>query len=228
MKRILLIEDDPELQKVVSHQLKSWYLIAVAGTLAEARGMVEKESFDLILLDVQLPDGNGFEFCVFTKNNLKSKDTPVIFLTSRDSPIDKMMGFSLGADDYLVKPFEPIEARARIEARLKSRQTIKLTQNTQTFANLKFDCVKQRVFAADPAGERDLNLTPFEFKLLYYLALRSGQVFSRSELMKNVMDQGVHVNEDSLYTHISSVRKKLGVYRDLLESIPRVGYRFKC
>src|SRR5436305_1030510 len=119
MRRLCVIEDSPDLQNLIRLELQGWFELLAAPSLGEAWKLIESHTFDLILLDVHLPDGNGFEFCAKLKSHSNTKDIPVIFLTGKSDPIDKQMGFSIGADDYVVKPFEPIELRARIEARLK-------------------------------------------------------------------------------------------------------------
>lgn len=229
MRHVCLIEDSPDLQAMIRLQLDSWYRVSVAGTLAEARKLLNAEKFDLILLDVNLPDGNGFEFCAELKSHKTTQDIPLIFLTGKNEPLDKMMGFKLGADDYIVKPFEPIEVRARIEARMK-KAVAPITSPTLASFNagpLRFDTLKQRVYVRmDDASERDAGLTPLEYKLLHCLVRNKDRVYNRVELMKAIQEPGVHVNEDNVYTHISAVRRKLGDQAEVVDCIPRVGYRF--
>lgn len=228
MHRLLFVEDSTDLQNLVKKEFMGWFQVSSTGSLAEAMKVIRAEVFDLFLLDVHLPDGSGFEFCAMLKSHRQLKEIPIIFLTGKSDPIDKMMGFSIGADDYMVKPFEPIELRARIEARLRKKNFFKRQEEGQYFGDLRFDRVRQRVFATDCEPERDLNLTPFEFKLLYFLASSDGQIFNRIELLKNLLESNVHVSEDNIYTHISALRRKLANKGNYLECIPRIGYRFHC
>lgn len=229
MRKICLIDDSLDVQDLIKHELSAWYRIHSALGLGEAKNLLAVEQVDLILLDVNFPDGNGFEFCAWLKNERKTKDVPVIFLTAKHEPLDKMMGFSLGADDYVVKPFDFIELRARIEARLRtSTAGGKLTEEGLRVGPLRFDLVKQRAYAEIDASERDLQLTPLEFKLLHFLSLNEGKIYSRTDLMKAVIESNVHVKEDNIYTHVCAVRKKLGTLSGVLECLPRVGYRVRA
>jgi DNA-binding response OmpR family regulator len=226
MYRICVIEDSTDLHGIIKHELGTWYHISSAHSLRAATEILKTESVDLILLDVNLPDGNGFEYCGLLKSDRKTKDIPVIFLTAKSEPIDKMMGFSIGADDYIVKPFEPIEVRARIQARLKKATALKqVLDESYTVGPLRFDRVKQRAYATFGSGEMDLQLTPLEFKLLSFLAMHEGKIFNRVDLMKAVSETNVHVKEENIYTHICAVRRKLGSLSSSVECIPRVGYR---
>lgn len=231
MNRICLIEDCPQTQQLIKRSLENWYEISSAISLKEGLEILAHASFDLILLDVNLPDGSGFDFCNHLKTHNQMKGIPVIFLTGKDKPTDKMLGFSLGAADYITKPFEPIEMRARIEARIKNSINEKASPQIEIYGAIKFDRVKQRAFSLpmtilDGNQETDLNLTPFEFKLIYFLASNEGTVFKKDILLKQIQEAGVHVNHENIYTHISALRKKLGSLADAVECIPRVGYRF--
>ena len=229
LEKICLVEDSPEIQQLIKIQLKDWFQISCVASLKEATALLESEKFDLVLLDVMLPDGNGFEYCVQLRNMLRTRELPIVFLTGKGDPLDKMMAFSVGADDYVVKPIEPIELRARIQARMrKSRDVVAKRDDIAVVGDLKFDRIRQRVsiVGLGKLQDRDLGLTPFEFKVLSFLALRSGEIFNRAKLLKNVIEPNVHVSEENIYTHISAIRRKLGEKSRYIESIPRVGYRF--
>jgi DNA-binding response OmpR family regulator len=226
MQRICIVEDSPDLQDIIVEELKDWYQVKCASSLKEARQIISKEKFDLILLDVKLPDGTGFEFCAQLKNQTAFKDVPIVFLTARADPNDKVMGFTLGADDYVVKPFDPLELRARIQARLRR----KLQQSKENFViinDIKFDQIKQRAFVSENGKDINLQLTPFEYRILFFLASRTGEYFKRTDLLANVLDPQTHIKDENIYTHISALRKKLGARNHYLECIPRVGYSFK-
>jgi DNA-binding response OmpR family regulator len=165
MQKICFIDDSTDMQSLALGELVDWFEVSFAGSIKEALGVLEASKFDLIILEVCLPDGSGFELCAKLKTLAATKDVPVIFLTSRADPLDKMMGFAVGADDYIVKPFEPIELRARIGARLRSRQVPVFSKEAQCLGDFKFDLVKRRALAIDGLIERDMRLTPFEFKL---------------------------------------------------------------
>lgn len=225
MDRILVLEDCTDLQSMIKSELDHWFSVSSARTIAEGRSAVENGRFDGLILDVGLPDGTGFEFCAWLRNRRETQDTPVLFLTGRSQSVDKVMGFALGADDYVVKPFDPIELRVRLQARLRTRRANVPDQVIR--GPFRFDRIAQKVFVGLGQNEKDMQLTPFEFRLLYFLASREPEFFSRSALIKNVMDSNVHVNEETIYTHISSLRRKMGKHASHLESIARVGYRFQ-
>jgi DNA-binding response OmpR family regulator len=228
MQRICLVEDSAELQALFQHEFQDWYQVSCAGSIKAALSLFEKQCFDIVVLEVSLPDGSGLELCTRLKTLDRTKNWPVIFLTKHSDPVNKMMAFALGAEDYVVKPFEPIELRARIGARLRSSGMPHLSSaEEQSFGDLKFDMVKRRALSIEGQSERDLGLTPFEFKLLHFLAMRSEQIFGRSELQKHLNGLEVHVNEEGIYTHVSTLRRKLGAKKGYIECIPRVGYKFR-
>lgn len=224
MKRILLVDDSPDIRNFITVSLRPWYRLDCAETLAEATKLLGGDAFDLILLDVNLPDGDGFAYCANLKNDARLKDLPVIFLTGRSDPSDKMIGFSVGAEDYVVKPAELIELRARIEARLRRNTEAKdLDRRVGPF---RFDQVRNRAFETAQPPEKDLGLTPFEFRLLYFLASHPETYFDRKALLARLTEPGVHIQEETLYTHVSSLRKKLGAHADCIQSSRGVGYCF--
>ena len=231
MKRILIVEDSQDLQELLEVQLKARFEVASTGTLMLARHSLAERDFDLILLDVTLPDGSGFDFCTSLKSDPRYSGIPIIFLTGKDEPIEKVLAFSLGADDYIVKPFEPSELMARIAARLRARPSGasfgQMRDDSALHAgDLRFDLIRQRVLIRRGGADADAQLTPFEFKILHFLATKGGSYFTPNSLLKAVSDPSVHVTYGNIYTHISAIRKKLGPHSCYIESMPRVGYRF--
>lgn len=227
MHKICLVEDHIDLQKIVQLSLGDYFQFFTAGNLKDAAALLQKQKVDLILLDVNLPDGTGFDFCVQLKNSLSTKDIPVIFLSGKNEPVDQVRGFALGAEDYVTKPFNTVELKARIEARIRQSQIKSPMAAIQTIGNFIFDREKQKAYTLKDGTKSDLNFTTFEYRLFYFLASNEGQVFNRTKLLQHVMDTNVHVNDETIYTHISSLRKKLGEFADVLECIPRVGYCYK-
>lgn len=227
MKNVCVVEDSTELQTLIRLHLGEWFLFSSASNIQEAKILLGQKKFDLILLDIMLPDGNGLEFCTHLKSNTKTKDIPLIFLTCKNDPIDKVMAFQLGAEDYVVKPFEAIELRARMEARIRKHEiATDVGMSEMRVGPLVFNRITQRVAVQTRSGEHDINLTPLEYKLLFCVALHQGKIFNRVELMQSIQMPGIHVNQETIYTHISAIRRKLGPQARLLECLPRVGYRF--
>jgi len=226
MHKILLIDDATDVQKITTLALGKDYDVTVAPTLDTAQQEITKQSFDLILLDVTLPDGDGYHLCASLQSEEQTREIPVIFLTGKSRVSDKVMAFSLGADDYIVKPFEPLELRARIDARLKKLKSRKETETSVRKGDLRVNVPYQKAYLTDETGERELELTPIEFKILYYLAKCEGVVYSRDQILTAIWGGNVHVLDRTIDTHISALRKKLGNHAHYIESVLRTGYRF--
>jgi len=226
MFRILLIEDSPEAQKLVTSCLGQAYDLVTASTCAEATSLIRSGQYDLILLDVMLPDGDGYQLCSLIQNNESTRDIPIIFLTAKDSLPNKVMGFSLGADDYVVKPFDPLELRARVEAKLRrmtrKKEASEIVQKGDIQVNIPF----QRAYLLQNGQKKDLGLTPIEFRLLLYFVQRLDQVLTREQLLLAVWGDDIHVSDRSIDTHVSKLRKKLAPRSDYIQSIYGTGYVF--
>ena len=227
MYSILLIDDSPEVLPLVKRALGPNYRISLAGNVAEGmQALTQADApFDLLLLDVMLPDGDGFSFCGQLRSMEPFKDLPVIFLTGKAQTADKVTGFSLGADDYIVKPFEPLELKARIDGKLQRRQHSNSNDLFQKgHLRLQISTVRATHFSAD--HETDLKLTPTEFKLLYCFMKNEGKVLTREDLLNVVKNDKGHILDRTIDKHISSLRKKLAPHVKYIESIHGVGYRF--
>jgi two-component system phosphate regulon response regulator PhoB len=222
MQSILLIEDSEDFQLLVSKVLDGIPArIVTAPTTERAYSELGRGSFDLILLDVDLPDGSGFDFCARIRQDPALELIPIIFLTGKSEIPDRVRGFSLGADDYIVKPVEPVEFRARLQAKLANIRSGQVNK-VLIRGPLKLDFSLQRGLLEG----KDLNLTPAEFKILAFLARHDGRSFTGKELLQAIWGSSIHVVDHNLYTHVSALRKKLGVHSGLVRSLPRGGYQF--
>lgn len=220
MARILLVEDNITNQILVKETLAHHQLV-IADTL-EAATEYLKTAVDLVLLDVHLPDGNGFDF--FLKIQKHLPDTPVIFLTSKSETADKVVGYTLGADDYITKPFEPLEFRVRVDARLKKLNKDS-SQRLHRIENMVLNLDLQKVTVESPNGPCELELTSFEFKLLLYLAKNKNILLTRDQLMENVWGGNLNVQDRAIDTHMSKLRKKLDGTYWTIKSVYGSGYR---
>lgn len=225
MSRILLVDDATDDQRIIMTSLGKTHDVRVAATLGEARACLKSETFDLLLLDVQLPDGDGFQFCAELQNDAEARQIPVIFLTVRSDTPDKVLGFSLGAEDYVSKPFDPRELRARIEARIKKAGERKLRDLNLQVGDLKISVTQQKVLLVGGARERELDLTPLEFKLLLFFAQNEDHVFGRDQLLAAVWPGNVNVADRTVDMHVSNLRKKLAACNRTIRSVHGVGYR---
>lgn len=234
MHHVLVVEDSAETRLIIAQALRSGEIqLASAGSLEEARGLLaDGAPFDLIVLDLALPDGNGLEFFVELQGAARTRDVPVIFLTGNEDVGSKVTAFSYGAEDYVSKPFSPLELKARVEARLRKRARPGGEPGTLDRGPIRLSVPAQRAWVVkDPAGggaagQRELALTPREFRLLYHLASHEDRVFSRQQLLDSVWGDGVHVTDRTVDTHVCSLRRKLGAQGALIVSVPGVGYRF--
>jgi two-component system phosphate regulon response regulator PhoB len=230
MRRILLIDDAQDIKTVVEATLGSSFLLQYAQTLEEATRLLAAGSFDLILLDVVLPDGDGYKYCATLQNSPSTAGIPVIFLTGKGEVNDRVLGFSLGADDYIVKPFEPIELRARVEARLKKTRDRSELADVLRKEDLRINTATQKVYIMESgeagAAERQIDLTPVEYKLLTHFARHEDHVLSREQLLAAVWNDHVNVTDRSVDVHVSNLRKKISACAFTIKPVYGVGYRF--
>jgi DNA-binding response OmpR family regulator len=176
------------------------------------------------LLDIELPDGNGINYC--SELNSSYPNIPIFILTSHSQLSDKVLGFSAGADDYITKPFEILELKARIESRLKKIQIRKETNLILKWKEIEIDKNKQIVKVFEKHDSYEVNLTALEFKLLCYLAEKPGFVFPRDKVLNDIWGTDVYIYPRSVDTHISKLRKKLGSVSEIIESVHGSGYKF--
>jgi two-component system phosphate regulon response regulator PhoB len=226
MSRILLVDDALDDQRIVSSALSKDYQLSIASNLADARLRIAAEEFDLILLDVQLPDGDGFVLCAELQSDEHTRAIPIFFLTVRSSIQDKVLGFSVGAEDYISKPFAPEELLARIKARIRKAGERISQDLVLQLGDLKISVSKQKVYFKGRKREELLDLTPLEFKLLFYFARHEEHVFSREQLLEAVWADNVNVLDRTVDMHVSNLRKKLSPSSWTIRSVHGVGYRF--
>ena len=225
MKKILLVEDALEFRTIVQRTLEKDYELVQAPTLDEARKCLERGPFDLVILDVMLPDGDGMELCRLLQADPVSRRVPIIVLTGKSEVTDKINAFALGADDYLVKPFHPLELKARVEARLAKAIAAAAPLDTVAKGNIRLHIPTQRVEIEESGAARSLDLTPIEFKLLLFFLKNEEKVYPREELITYVWGDGVHVIQRTVDAHVSNMRKKIRGSEYTIKSVHGVGYR---
>jgi DNA-binding response OmpR family regulator len=224
MHRILLVEDTKEIYQMVAQSTTQIAELTWAKTVKEAREQIARNSFDLFILDVDLPDGNGIEFC--SSLQATHSHIAIFFLTGHTELSEKVMGFSAGADDYITKPFSPLELRARLESRLrKNKQQVVLSDNLK-WREIQINKSRQEVHILKEGDFEKTDLTSLEFKILMYFATRNGEVINRDQMLNDIWGQDIHVNHRSVDTHVSKLRKKLGPVAHIVESIHGAGYKF--
>lgn len=225
MQRILVVEDAPEVRLIIKDILGGEFIVIEAGDLATAKAFIDKGHIDLILLDVLLPDGNGFNFCATLKQDQKTKEIPVIFITDKKETSDKVLGFTLGADDYVPKPFDPLELKTRVKVRIKDHTEKSSQPDTYRKEDLIFRHDQQRVYLIADGKETPIDLTPREYRLLLHLIKHEGQVFTRDQLMSSVWSDETSVSDRTVDVHISNLRKKTKKSMFKIKAVHGVGYR---
>ncbi|MBD64887.1 MAG: DNA-binding response regulator [Halobacteriovoraceae bacterium] len=223
---ILLVEDSKEIHRMVTQALSGPLTdVDWADTVNAAEAKILKNQYDLVLLDIELPDGNGLEFC--SQIQSQKPDLSIFFLTSHDNLSEKVLGFSAGADDYITKPFNPLELKARVEAKLKKIEVLKKSADKMRWKELEINKASQQVKVLTDGELKPIDLTALEFKLLTYFANRPGDVIDRDSMLNDIWGEDIHVYSRSVDTHVSKLRKKLGPVAHIIESVHGAGYKFK-
>jgi DNA-binding response OmpR family regulator len=218
MPRILIVEDDPDIAQALEDDLRlEDYAVEVARDGITAARLGRQPDFDLILLDVMLPGKDGFDVCRELRK--AGVQTPILFLTARTSEAEKVLGFELGADDYVTKPFSPRELRARIRARLRDTRKVS-EQQVLAFGDIEVDVSRAEVRRAGVPVET----TPLELKLLVTLVRNRGRVLSRDQLIDLAWGTNTFVTERAVDAHIVNLRRKIGT--SFITSVRGMGYRF--
>ena len=224
LSKVLVIEDEPDIRKTLEYNLsREGYEVAVCGTLQEAKKLLEP-SLSLIVLDLMLPDGSGLDLCREIKKNSLLSNIPIIILTAKDDEVDRVVGFELGADDYVTKPFSVRELILRIKAVLKRGEVNKpeLVEVERQFGDLSIDVDSHEVHV----NSELVVLTALEFKLLKQLVDRRGRVQSRDQLLSDVWGYSSEVTTRTVDTHIKRLREKLGPMGKYVQTIRGIGYKF--
>ena len=214
--KILLVEDNEMIVKGLVYSLsKEGFETDIAYNAQEAESKIESNVYDIIILDVMLPDGNGFELCKYIKEN---KDIPIIFLTAKDDEKDVVNGFNLGADDYVIKPFRTMELISRIYNVLRRYNKDK---NVIEIGQVRIDLEANRVYV----DNKEVEFTALEYKILVLLFTNAGKTVTREKILDKIWDvAGNFVNDNTLTVYIKRIRDKLGK-SDVIKTIKGIGYR---
>ncbi|WP_423748694.1 response regulator transcription factor [Bacillus cereus] len=224
-EKILIVDDDIEIRKIVSIYLKNeGYEIIDASDAIEALETLRNTTIDLIILDIMLPKMDGIEACLKIREQYQM---PIIFLSAKDEDIDKIQGFMSGAEDYITKPFNPLELMARIKSQLRRYrvyQTEEVKQFIHEIGHLKVDEETRQVFIRN----EEVRLTPKEFDILSLLVRNKGKVFSVEKIYEMVWEDSFYKSDNTVMVHITKIREKIEenprqpVY---LKTVWGVGYR---
>lgn len=223
--KIVVIEDEADILEIIDYNLsKEGYEVCSALDGEEGLQLVKKEVPDLVLLDLMLPGLDGIEVCRKLKAGAATQSISIIMVTAKGEESDIVLGLGMGADDYVTKPFSPRELMARVKSVLR-RGSLKEdnAQNQISRDGLLIDVNRHEVCLE---GNK-IAMTAMEFRILHYLASHPGRVFTREDLLSHVSSDDAFVIDRNIDVHIRAIRKKLGRHRDLIETIHRVGYRFR-
>ena len=224
--KILLVEDEPDLLNTLSFNFESeGYKVAKALNGKEAMKFLEDDdSISLVILDLMLPDMSGLDICRRIRAADNLKDILVIMVTAKGEEVDRVVGFEVGADDYVVKPYSVRELLLRVGGMLKrsSKENQSNDKDLVEYEDLKIDNNKHKVYLSD----EKISLTSKEFKLLKHLLLKADKVQSRDNLLEKVWGYNNDVTTRTVDTHIKRLRSKIGKYGDKIETIRGEGYLF--
>jgi two-component system, OmpR family, response regulator len=222
-ERVLVVEDEDSIRDLVATALRfTGFPVSAVASGRAAIAEVRNEPFDLLILDVNLPDVDGYEIC--RKIRADGNNVAVIFLTARDDPADLKSGFTAGGDDYLTKPFSLEELVLRVEAMLRRGRGHANERTRVAVGDIVLDDDAHRVWR----GDREIELSPTEYRLLRYLMHNAGRVLSRSQIIEHVWDYGYAIEPSGIETYISYLRRKLDD-RDarLIRTVRGVGYALR-
>jgi len=224
-ERILVIEDEPDIREVIEFNLRlEGYRVSGASDGEEGLERVRREFPDAILLDRMLPGIDGIEICRRLKADPDLRSIPVIMVTAKTEVDDVVDGLEAGADEYITKPFSPKELLARIKAVVRrGTWDDSRPQERLVFDGLVVNLASHVVLV----DGQEANFTATEFRLLNFLAANPGRVFSRNTLLSRVMSNSSAVVDRNIDVHIGAIRRKLGPYRKLVQTVRGVGYRFR-
>ncbi len=221
---ILVVDDEPDAVELIEFNLKNaGFTVKTASDGADALAKARSLLPDAVVLDLTLPEMDGFEVCKLLRRDPKTASISIIMLTAKASEIDRVLGLELGADDYLTKPFSPRELVLRIKKLLERRQNVSGPQQVYRFGDLFIDVPRHEVTLKN----KKIELTATEFKLLSILAERTAVVQSRDSLLRDVWEYDKSMDTRTVDTHMRRLREKLGAASRYLDTVRGVGYRFK-
>lgn len=221
MKTILIVDDENDILEIISEYAKQEeYTTILAKDGESALKSFNENSIDLVILDIMLPDFNGYEVAEKIR---KIKDVPIIMLSAKSQEEDKLRGFELGIVDYVTKPFSPRELMARIKVNLNKTLEKEQDRDKYTFEGVLIDRTAKKVFV----DGREIELTIKEYELLNFLSQNKNVLFSREQILDKVWGIDFLGTDRTVDTHIKSLRKKIGKYRNHIVTLRGAGYRFE-
>lgn len=227
---ILVVDDDKEIADLVEiHLVSDGYQVFKANNAKEGMAILEKQEIQLVILDIMMPGIDGLSMC---KNIREISTIPIIMLSAKSSDLDKIIGLSTGADDYVIKPFNPLELTARVKSQLRRYTQFNPNSSERTMEkeihleNLIINKENHKVIAYD----KDVKLTPIEFDILYLLASNPGRVFSTDEIFERVWNEKMYEANNTVMVHIRRLREKIEMdsrNAKVIKTVWGVGYKIE-
>ncbi|PID26377.1 MAG: DNA-binding response regulator [Candidatus Cloacimonadota bacterium] len=223
--KILIVDDEEDLCEILQFNLEKEGFTVDTAYSANSALKMELNSYHLFVLDIMMGDISGTKLAKMIKKDSSLESKPIIFLTAKDSEIDKLMGFNIGADDYITKPFSVKEVSARINAVLKRVYQLKSLEIKEdvVIGNLKIDIERKRIYIEG----RDTNVTKKEFDIVYLLVKKMGRVFSREEILMKIWEDDGEITDRTVDVNIRRIRKKFGIYGKYIQTRSGYGYSFE-
>jgi two-component system phosphate regulon response regulator PhoB len=219
----LVVDDEPDLLELVRfHLAQAGFEVETARDGRQGLESIRRRRPDLVVLDWMLPDLPGSEVCRQLRSDPQLRDLPILLLTAKAEEVDRVVGFELGADDYVTKPFSPRELALRVQAILRRTSGEPVASDVLERGSIALDTERHRC----SVDQVEVILTAKEFRLLATLMSRPGRVLSRQRLLDEVWGSDITVTERTIDTHLKRLREKLGAAGDLIETVRGVGYRF--
>lgn len=228
MKKILILEDDRIQIDLVTAILRDDYTLVLASRIEDADALLLEHSFDMFMIDLGLPDGNGLNFCTKIRNDKFYQKIPIFIISSNTDVYTKIASLELGADDYITKPVHPVELKTKIKNKFKRLQEEAGSSNFYKVDKFHVDYEKRSLQIEVKDTEiKEIELTNKEFDLFALLAKNEGRVFSRQDLIDKAWSKNINITDRVVDTHVASIRKKIKPYSDYITSEYGIGYRFK-
>jgi len=206
MDRVLQIDDDIDIFKLIENFAKSEFSLEHASSLAQAKSSLEKNIPAVVILDIELEDGNGIDFLLQNKSLFEKNNVSVLMLSKHDQLAKKLESFELGAVDFIKKPFEPMELIARVKASLKRNNS---SAQSLVKKDLTLELYSGRAYITSENSRKQIDLSPTEFKLLLLMLKNENQIFSREQLIDSIWSDNINITDRTIDQHISKLRKKL-------------------
>lgn len=223
MFKVLIVDDEDKIRQGLREYCEfEGYEVFEACDGMEAVNICKERDFDIIIMDIMMPKLDGYSAC---KEIHKTKDIPILMLSARGEEYDKLFGFELGIDDYVVKPFSPREVMARINVIVNRNKDKALESKNEhfVFKGLEIDMIARRIYI----DSKRIDMTPKEYDLMFYLVRNQNIALSRDKILKNVWGFDFYGDDRTVDTHIKMLRNSLGEYRDLIVTLRGVGYIFE-